>query len=165
LKVSRSLRRSIIKGGFTVTVDTAFERVVEGCSQRRGGGGATWITAEMAQAYADLHRLGWAHSFEAWRDGQLAGGLYGVAIGRVFFGESMFTRATDASKVTLVRAVQLLRGRGFELIDCQVASEHLASLGASTLPRADFIERLATLCDPPGTPCSWRDDAMRLGAT
>jgi leucyl/phenylalanyl-tRNA--protein transferase len=157
LKISRSLRRSIIKGRFTVTVDTAFERIVEECSQRRGGGGATWITAEMARAYANLHRLGWAHSFEAWCDGQLAGGLYGVAIGRVFFGESMFTRVTDASKVTLVRAIDQLRGRGFELIDCQVASEHMASLGASALPRGEFIDLLATLCEPPGTPRSWRD--------
>ena len=157
LRVSRSLRRSIIKGRFTVTVDTVFEQIVEECSQRRGGGGATWITAEMARAYANLHRLGWAHSYEAWCDGQLAGGLYGVAIGRVFFGESMFTRVTDASKVTLVRAVDHLRGRGFELIDCQVASEHMASLGASTLPRGEFIELLATLCEPPGTPRSWRD--------
>jgi leucyl/phenylalanyl-tRNA--protein transferase len=138
-------------------VDTVFEQIVEECSQRRGGGGATWITAEMARAYANLHRLGWAHSYEAWCDGQLAGGLYGVAIGRVFFGESMFTRVTDASKVTLVRAVDHLRGRGFELIDCQVASEHMASLGASTLPRGEFIELLATLCEPPGTPRSWRD--------
>ena len=157
LKVSRSLRRSINKGGFAVSVDAAFEGVVLGCSQRRSGGGATWITAEMAHAYCALHRLGWAHSFEAWRDGELVGGLYGVAVGRVFFGESMFTRATDASKVALVRAIEHLRGRGFELIDCQVASAHTASLGASTLPRAEFIERLGQLCEPAGTPCSWRD--------
>jgi leucyl/phenylalanyl-tRNA---protein transferase len=157
LKVSRSLRRSINKGGFTVSVDAAFASVVEGCSQRRGGRGATWITEEMASAYRALHQLGWAHSFEAWSDRQLAGGLYGVAIGRVFFGESMFTRVTDASKVTLVRAIEHLRGRGFELVDCQVASAHMTSLGASTLPRAEFIERLGRLCEPAGIPCSWRD--------
>ncbi|HLF10283.1 MAG TPA: leucyl/phenylalanyl-tRNA--protein transferase [Gammaproteobacteria bacterium] len=156
LRISRSLRRSLIKGGFDVTIDTVFDRVLEGCAAPRRYGGATWITTDMARAYGLLHRLGWAHSFETWRDGVLVGGVYGVAIGRVFFGESMFTRAPDASKVALVRMVEYLQLHEFELIDCQVASNHMSSLGASSLARAEFLTRLAELCEPLGTPRSWR---------
>jgi leucyl/phenylalanyl-tRNA---protein transferase len=153
--VSRSLRRSLIKGGFELRIDTAFEQVVEGCAAPRHYTDSTWITAEMAAAYARLHRLGWAHSFETWRDGELVGGLYGVALGRVFFGESMFARATDASKVALVNLAKQLRERSFELIDCQVASAHVMSLGASTLPRATFLASLDEHCEPRGTPGMW----------
>jgi leucyl/phenylalanyl-tRNA--protein transferase len=110
----------------------------------------------MARAYGRLHRLGWAHSFETWVDGELVGGLYGVAIGRVFFGESMFARVTDASKVALVRMVRFLEQRGFELIDCQVASAHIASLGARSIPRREFLALLARYCNPAGTPEVWR---------
>jgi leucyl/phenylalanyl-tRNA--protein transferase len=156
IKVSRSLRRSVAKRGFEFRVDTEFEGVVAACAAPRNYGGGTWITDEMAAAYANMHRLGWAHSFETWRDGDLAGGLYGVAIGRVFFGESMFTRATDASKVALVHAVAFLRERGFELIDCQVASAHTLSLGAREIPREAFLESLAKLCVPRGEPQIWR---------
>jgi leucyl/phenylalanyl-tRNA--protein transferase len=155
VRVSRSLRRSLIKGGFELRVDTAFSAVVAGCAEPRHYGGSTWITAEMAAAYTRLHRLGWAHSFETWRGGELVGGLYGVAIGRVFFGESMFTRVTDASKVAFVHLANALRVRSFELIDCQVASAHVTSLGASTMPRAQFLARLDEYCDPGGTPGSW----------
>ncbi len=158
LRVSRSLRRTLKRGGFEVTVDRAFAAVVAGCASPRPGAVGTWITPEMAAAYGTLHRLGWAHSIETWRDGVLVGGLYGVAIGRVFFGESMFSRVTDASKVALVGLVRRLEARGFELIDCQVASEHLASLGAVELPRRVFLERLAALCEPAGQPASWRED-------
>lgn len=153
--VSRSLRRSLIKGGFELRIDTAFADVVAGCAAPRRYGGSTWITAEMASAYARLHRLGWAHSFETWRDGELVGGLYGVAIGRVFFGESMFTRAIDASKVAFVNLASHLRARKFELIDCQVASAHVTSLGASAMPRAEFLARLDEYCEPRGTPGPW----------
>ncbi len=156
LKVSRSLRRSVAKRGFQFRVDTQFERVVAGCAEPRSYGGGTWITDEMAAAYSHIHRLGWAHSFETWRGSDLVGGLYGIAIGRVFFGESMFTRVTDASKVALVHAVDLLRERGFELIDCQVASAHTLSLGAKEIPRAEFLRLLAKLCDPLGKPQVWR---------
>jgi leucyl/phenylalanyl-tRNA--protein transferase len=156
VKVSRSLRRSLIKGGFELRVDSAFAAVVAGCAAPRHYGGATWITPEMAAAYTNLHRLGWAHSFESWLDGRLAGGLYGVAIGRVFFGESMFTRVTDASKVALVRMCEYLRERSFELIDCQVANAHVTSLGATTIPRAKFLAVLDEHCDPSGTPGPWR---------
>jgi leucyl/phenylalanyl-tRNA--protein transferase len=156
LKVSRSLRRSIIKGGFDVTIDTAFDRVLEGCAAPRRYGGSTWITADMTRAYNRLHRLGWAHSFETWRGGDLVGGLYGVAIGRIFFGESMFSRATDASKIALVRMVEFLKAHNFEMIDCQVPSDHMSSLGARSLPRPEFLARLRELCNPPGAPGAWR---------
>jgi len=155
LKVSRSLRRSIIKGGFEVRVDTAFDAVVAACAEPRRYTDATWITSEMAAAYGRLHRLGWAHSFETWRDGALVGGLYGVAIGRVFFGESMFSRVTDASKVALVHMVRYLEEREFALIDCQVASRHLESLGAQSIPRAEFLALLQRHCEPAGTPGRW----------
>jgi leucyl/phenylalanyl-tRNA--protein transferase len=155
LHVSRSLGRSMRNRGFEFRVDAAFDAVVTECAAPRSYGFGTWITHEMATAYGRLHRVGWAHSFETWHEGALVGGLYGVAIGRVFFGESMFTRMTDASKVALVHAVQFLRQRAFELIDCQIASAHTASLGATSVRRADFLKLLAVLCDPPGTPCRW----------
>ena len=156
LKVSRSLRRSLNNPRFEFRVDTAFDSVVAACAEPRHYGGGTWITADVARAYGHLHQLGWAHSFETWADGTLVGGLYGVAIGRVFFGESMFTRATDASKVALVRGIDFLRERRFALIDCQVASAHITSLGAVTIPLATFLRLLAEFCDPPDTAQSWR---------
>lgn len=155
LKISRSLRRSLRTRGFELRVDTAFARVVAECAEPRRYGGGTWITAEMAEAYEKLHELGWAHSFETWADRRLVGGLYGVAIGRVFFGESMFTRVTDASKAALVNGVDFLRGRGVELIDCQVASAHVRSLGAVDVPRAEFLALLQPLCAD-SAPQTWR---------
>jgi leucyl/phenylalanyl-tRNA--protein transferase len=153
--VSRSLRRTLNKGGFELKVDTAFEAVIEGCAAPREYADGTWITAAMAAAYTRLHRLGWAHSFETWLDGELVGGLYGVAIGRVFFGESMFSRVSDASKVAFVHLANELRARDFALIDCQVASAHVTSLGASAMPRAEFLARLDEYCEPHGTPGPW----------
>jgi leucyl/phenylalanyl-tRNA--protein transferase len=123
---------------------------------RRRYGGGTWITTEMAAAYARLHEQGWAHSFETWAHGELVGGLYGVGIGRAFFGESMFTRVTDASKVALVRAVDFLSARGTEVIDCQVASAHTQSLGAVDVPRAQFLQLIAGLCAETTKPETWR---------
>jgi leucyl/phenylalanyl-tRNA--protein transferase len=155
LKVSRSLRRSVASE-LEVTVDTAFDAVVASCAQPRRYTDATWITHEMRRAYSQLHSLGWAHSFETWRRDELVGGLYGVAIGRVFFGESMFSRVTDASKVALVRMVAALRDRGFALIDCQVASQHMTSLGAVALPRDEFLRLLDDNCEPAGEPRQWR---------
>jgi leucyl/phenylalanyl-tRNA--protein transferase len=155
VKVSRSLRRSLIKGGFELKIDSAFAAVVAACAEPRRYTDATWITRDMAVAYTRLHEAGWAHSFETWREGELVGGLYGVAIGRVFFGESMFSRVTDASKVALVRLAEHLRARSFELIDCQVASAHVASLGAKSISRDAFLACLEEYCEPPGTPGSW----------
>jgi leucyl/phenylalanyl-tRNA---protein transferase len=163
LRVSRSLRRRIARGTYRITADTAFERVVAGCAGPRSYGSATWITDEMAAAYRELHRLGWAHSFEAWLGQDLVGGLYGVAIGRVFFGESMFSRATDASKAAFVNAVAYLKARSYELIDCQVASEHMRSLGATDLPRRQFLAAIETLCEAPRGPRSWTCDHAELG--
>ena len=155
LRVSRSLRRTLARGELRTTFDTAFEAVVASCAAPRPDAVGTWITPEMAAAYTELHRLGWAHSVETRRGDELVGGLYGVAIGRVFFGESMFSRVTDASKIALVALVARLRERGFALIDCQVASAHLASLGAVEMPRRQFLHELEALCDPPGTPGPW----------
>lgn len=155
LKISRSLRRSVASRGFEFRVNAAFADVVAGCAEPRHYGGGTWITREMATAYARLQTLGWAHSFESWRDGALVGGLYGVAIGRMFFGESMFTRATDASKVALVRAVEYLSAHGIELIDCQIASAHTTSLGAVDVPRAEFLGHVAKFCRRPISPQDW----------
>jgi leucyl/phenylalanyl-tRNA---protein transferase len=156
LKVSRSLRRSMRNRGFEFRVDTAFDAVVAHCAEPRSYGAGTWITAEMAAAYARLHRLGWAHSFETWAGGQLVGGMYGVGIGRAFFGESMFTRATDASKVALVHAIDFLRARGAAVLDCQVASAHTQSLGAVDMPRAHFLQLIAELCAEEAPPQTWR---------
>ena len=158
LKVSRSLRRALSKAVFEVTADTAFDAVVDACAEPRRYAESTWITREMAAAYKRLHALGWAHSFEAWRDGALAGGLYGVAIGRMFFGESMFARAANASKVALANAVPYLQARGIALIDCQIPSEHLARLGATDMPRTEFLNHLKRYREPAGTPESWRLD-------
>jgi leucyl/phenylalanyl-tRNA--protein transferase len=143
LHVSRSLRRTIRRGAYRVTADTAFEQVIRRCAERpRRGQSGTWITAGMAQAYLRLHRLGFAHSFEAWSGESLVGGLYGVSLGAAFFGESMFADRPDASKAALVRAVEWLSGRGVSLVDCQVRTDHLVSLGASEVPRAEFLARL-----------------------
>lgn len=158
LRVSRSLRRVVRRQAFRITADTAFDPVIEACAAPRRYASGTWITDEMAAAYRRLHVLGWAHSFEAWRDGELAGGLYGVAIGRVFFGESMFARVTDASKTAFVSAVAYLEARGFELIDCQIASAHLESFGAIDLSRSRFLKLLKALCREARRPGSWTSD-------
>lgn len=155
LRVSRSLRRSMRNGGFEFRIDSAFDDVVAACAAPRSYADGTWITPDMAVAYGRLHHLGWAHSFETWHDGALVGGLYGVALGRVFFGESMFTRVTDASKVALVHGVEFLRAREFALIDCQVASAHTVSLGATNIGRPEFLRLLAQHCEPLGTPGRW----------
>lgn len=136
---SRSLRRSRRTGGFRVTIDAAFARVVEGCADRAEG---SWITGELAHAYERLHRLGWARSIEVWREDALVGGLYGVAIGGFFAAESMFHRVTDASKVALAALVDELRAGGFALLDVQFRTPHLASLGVVEIRRAEYLLRL-----------------------
>jgi leucyl/phenylalanyl-tRNA--protein transferase len=157
IKVSRSLRRTLRKARFRVSADRAFADVVSACAAPRDYTDATWITPEMEAAYGTLHNQGWAHSFEAWDGCELAGGLYGVAIGRVFFGESMFARQTDASKVAFVQAVQYLSGQGFKLIDCQIASAHLSRFGAITIARDAFLQHLAHYCHPRGEPGVWSE--------
>jgi leucyl/phenylalanyl-tRNA---protein transferase len=138
LKVSRSLRRTLARGPFETRFDSAFRSVIEACSAPRAGHSGTWIVPEMVEAYVALHELGFAHCVESWRDGVLVGGLYGIGLGRAFFGESMFSRADDASKVALARLVERLRERGCDLIDCQQATAHLASLGAREIARTEF---------------------------
>ena len=147
LKISRSLRKTLKKQLYTVTLDTAFAEVMDACAEPREDDAGTWITNEMKDAYYELHLKGHAHSVEAWQDGELVGGLYGVAIGKVFFGESMFTRRTDASKIAFVQLVQQLKRWGYALIDCQVHSGHLASLGAINIPRPEFVSLLDEHCN------------------
>lgn len=159
IKVSRSLSKRIRNGGFEVRADTAFPGVMAACAAPRGGEPGTWITLGMVEAYTRLHRLGYAHSIETWKDGQLVGGLYGVAIGRMFYGESMFSRMPDASKVALARLAHQLEAWGFGMIDCQMETAHLASMGARPIPRAEFCGRLAELIDLPPVPSPWILDA------
>jgi leucyl/phenylalanyl-tRNA--protein transferase len=156
LHVSRSLRRRVRSGVYTVTVDAAFEAVMAGCADRRRDGDGTWITTEMFVAYGHLHRLGHAHSVEVWAGDDLVGGLYGVAIGRMFFGESMFARKTDASKVALAHLARQIERWGFEVIDCQMATSHLSSLGAREIPRAEFVGHVRRLAALPAVPSPWR---------
>jgi leucyl/phenylalanyl-tRNA---protein transferase len=137
-RVSRSLAKTLRNGGFSLTTDQDFPGVIDGCAAPRPHSLGTWITSEMRAGYLELHRLGHAHSIEARRGGELVGGLYGVRLGGLFFGESMFSRARDASKVALAHLVALCRGNHIAVIDCQLASRHLASLGARSIPRAQF---------------------------
>jgi len=152
LRVSRSLRKAVARGAYEVRVDSAFEEVMRRCAAPRDGHAGTWIVPEMIEAYSALHERGIAHSVESWREGELAGGLYGVALGKVFFGESMFAHAPDASKVALVHLVQRLRAADYRVIDCQQATAHLASLGAREIPRAAFAQLLreSIQCPPCG---------------
>jgi len=145
LKVSRSLAKNIRNKGFELRIDTRFSEVLKACSEPRRGEGGTWLGKEMRAAYLALHREGHAHSFETWRGGELVGGLYGVAVGRLFCGESMFSRETDASKVALVHLVRHLEARGWPLIDCQVHTDLLASLGGREIPRRAYLREIATL--------------------
>jgi leucyl/phenylalanyl-tRNA--protein transferase len=158
LRVSRSLRRKLARGDFSITADRAFDAVIDACAAPRRYAPGTWLTTEMRQAYSALHAQGWAHSFEAWQDGTLVGGLYGIYLGRVFFGESMFTRSTDASKVAFARAVHYLQRRGCGLIDCQIWSEHLQRLGAQSISRDTFLHHLQELGRGPDQPGSWSED-------
>jgi leucyl/phenylalanyl-tRNA--protein transferase len=158
-RMSRSLRKRVREGSFEIRVDSAFDDVMAACAEPRDGQAGTWITAAMRRAYGELHRRGYAHSVEAWREGRLVGGLYGVALGRVFFGESMFARETDASKVALARLVALLREQGVPMIDCQQDTAHLASLGARPIPRAEFATVLKELIHSVAPPPGWRHEA------
>ena len=162
LHISRRLARTLRKLDLRFSADSVFDRVIEACAAPRSKSAGTWITQDMVDAYRRLHEMGWAHSFEGWLGDHLAAGLYGVAIGRVFFAESMFTRVDNASKAVLLNAVRYLKARSFELIDCQVRSEHLRTLGATTLPRPEFLELLRRHCTPPGEPGNWHRDHERL---
>lgn len=161
--ISRSLAKTLRRGQFRITLDQAFYQVIGACASLRHNQG-TWLVPMMIRAYQRLHRAGWAHSVEVWRNGDLVGGLYGVSLGRVFFGESMFSLVSDASKVALVHLCRSLEERGFGLIDCQMVTNHLLSLGAFQIPRAEFRASLDLLCADPGTPGPWKYEGRDGGA-
>lgn len=143
IQISKSLKKTIAKGIFTVTLDSAFDAVIRGCAEaRRKNNEGTWILGAMIDAYNQLHASGVAHSIEAWHKGELAGGLYGIALGGCFFGESMFSKISDASKVAFVTLVEHLRTRSFHMIDCQVTTDHLKRFGAREIPRSDFLSQI-----------------------
>jgi leucyl/phenylalanyl-tRNA--protein transferase len=142
------LRRYLRQSGFEISFNTAFSEIITKCAEDRAGQEGTWITTGMTDAYSTLHSNGWAHSVEVWSDGELCGGLYGLAIGKAFFGESMFSRHSNASKAAMYALCHLLREAGFAVLDCQVESPHLLSLGARLIPRAEFATILSAACEP-----------------
>ncbi len=158
--VSRRLRRDLRRSAAELRFNTAFDEVVRACAGPRRYAQGTWITSAMIEAYAKLFDDGWAHSIEVWEDGTLAGGLYGVIIGRAMFGESMFSKRPNASKLALLSVAQLLDDGTLGLLDCQMQSPHLVSLGASNIPRAAFVGLLDGLCEPPARFENWPDDPI-----
>jgi len=161
LKISRSLARVLRNKPYEVTLDTAFAKVMAACAGTvRDGQHGTWITAEMQAAYGRLHELGYAHSVEVWMEGKLVGGLYGMALGRAFYGESMFSWRTDAAKIALAHLCVHLQRLGFGIIDCQMETAHLASLGARPIPRSEFIALLRRLATADSSPGCWPADAV-----
>lgn len=162
LRITRSLGKSLRNRSYEVRFDSAFDAVMRGCAEPRPGQAGTWITAEIRGAYNRLHALGYAHSFETWIDGKLAGGLYGVAVGGMFFGESMFTRERDASKIAFVDCVRYLDAQGFGLIDCQMHTDHLESLGAREIAREEFLQQLRELIDYSSLTGQWNYHRMNL---
>lgn len=157
-KLPRSLRKRLARRDYEVRADSAFDTVIRCCAAPRAGQEGTWITQEMIAAYNQLHGAGHAHSVETWIGGALSGGLYGVAIGRMFYGESMFTDIADASKIALAYLVRQLERWGFAMIDCQMATPHLARFGAREIPRGQFMRKLATLVNYPDPASEWRLD-------
>ena len=156
LVIQRSLKKTFKKRPYDVRIDTAFLRVLEGCSSvPRPGQQGTWLIPEMVDAYTKLHELGFAHSIEAWQGDELVGGLYGVSLGGAFFGESMFARAPDASKIAFVTSVRQLETWGIHLIDCQVHTDHLERFGAYEIPRAEYLDRLRVALDHPTKRGKW----------
>jgi leucyl/phenylalanyl-tRNA--protein transferase len=156
LRISRSLARRLRKPDYEIRFDSAFREVMLACAATpRPGQDGTWITADIISAYCKLHELGFAHSVETWMDGQLAGGIYGVAIGHMFYGESMFHRATDASKIAFVHLVQHLQNSGYGMMDCQMRTSHLATLGAREILRTEFSLKLTELVNYTQAPGKW----------
>ena len=156
IRVSESMRKVLRKGTYRLTMDTDFRGVIEACSSApRPGQDGTWITRDMIEAYVRLHELGFAHSVEAWKDGDLAGGLYGVSLGRLFCGESMFSRAANASKAALISLAWRLADEGFLVIDSQVRTEHVASMGGRNIPRTRYLDLVRRSLELPGLRGSW----------
>ncbi|MEY2633780.1 MAG: hypothetical protein RIR00_2434 [Pseudomonadota bacterium] len=155
----RSLRQALRRDNYTIRLDSHFVGVMQACaSTPRPGQDGTWISPEMIAAYRQLHELGYAHSVETWAEGELVGGLYGVAIGGMFYGESMFSHRTDASKLAFAHLLRYLRQQGFGLVDCQMKTAHLSSLGGREIPRDEFQTRLTALCGIERTPAPWPQD-------
>ncbi len=152
----KSLAKVVRHRPYRVTFDTAFSKVMQGCAEPRGGESGTWISDEMLASYTALYEAGYAHSFECWMDDELVGGLYGMAIGRMFYGESMFARRSDASKIAFAHAVQWLRAQGFAMIDCQMYTDHLARFGAREIERDEFKAKLKTLLHEPELLGPWQ---------
>jgi leucyl/phenylalanyl-tRNA--protein transferase len=159
----RSLARTLKAGVFTFSFDRAFDRVIRGCAAPRKDQDSTWLLPEMIDAYTCLHELGLAHSVEAWRGGELAGGLYGVSLGKVFFGESMFFRYPDASKAAFAYLMDKLRKASFTLIDCQQETANLLRFGARSVPRMEFMRRLAKALAAPDVPELWIEEPPLCG--
>ena len=157
-KISRSLRKILRDKSYEVRTDSAFEQVMRACAAPRREQVGTWIHDDMIAAYTELHQMGVAHSVETWVNGNLVGGLYGISIGRMFYGESMFSHATDASKIALAHLTAQLQRWGYGMIDCQMSTPHLASLGAREIPRAEFMLRLKELIHCPDIPLKWQFD-------
>ncbi len=162
LKISRSLRKALKKSHYQIRTDDHFVQVMQACAAPRKAQAGTWIHPQMISAYTALHEMGLAHSVETWIDGELAGGLYGVALGKVFFGESMFSHVTDASKIALVHLVKQLQCWGFGMIDCQAKTEHLASLGAREISRTEFNRHLNLLIPDSLTGSKWDFDYQSI---
>ena len=159
LKISRSLKKTLRNRVYEVRLNSAFTSVMQACAQVRKGQNGTWISSSLITAYTRLHHMGIAHSAETWVDGTLVGGLYGIALGRMFYGESMFSTQTDASKIAFVHLVRQLQRWGFGLIDCQMKTAHLSSFGAREIPRADFLRRVSKLIQYSPIEVMWQFDA------
>lgn len=154
-KISHSLHKTLRRGKYEVRIDSAFEQVMRACALPREGQDGTWIQEDIVQAYVRLHHMGLAHSVETWMNDELAGGLYGVSLGRMFYGESMFSRKTDASKIALAHLALQLKRWNFGMIDCQMNTPHLASMGAREIPRRQFLARLQELIHYPNVASPW----------
>jgi leucyl/phenylalanyl-tRNA--protein transferase len=163
LSIPRRSLRAIRNSGFRIGFNRAFDRVIDECAAERPGQGSTWITEEMNAAYNGLHRSGWAHSAEVWQNDALVGGMYGIAIGKAFFGESMFSRVNNASKAAMLALCAVLVRNEFAVLDCQVASRHLMTLGAQLLPRKDFLQLLASACHDGAPFAAWPAGLLPVG--
>ena len=155
IRITRSLRKTLRNAAYEVRLDHDFAAVIRACAEPREPGGGTWITPAIQAAYIRMHDMGYAHSVETYMDGELVGGLYGMALGQAFYGESMFSRRTDASKIAFVHLARFLEQRDFRVLDCQMTTAHLASLGGQEIPRAVFVKMLETLTREEMPPARW----------
>ena len=165
VRITRSLRKTLRNSAYEVRLDHDFAAVIKACAEPREPGGGTWITPAIQAAYLRMHELGYAHCVETWIDGELAGGLYGIAIGRAFYGESMFSRRTDASKIAFAHLTRFLLQHDFRVLDCQMTTQHLSSLGGREIPREAFARMLAELTREDRPPARWPQDGAQAAWT